>query len=452
MNRTVASFGVLILVVAGAAAIRLVRLDNRPMHTDEAVHAFKFGDLLERGYYVYDPHEYHGPTLNYMSIPVVRMGGGNSLAQTTEADLRLAPAICGILLIAGLWLIRDGIGRTAMLCAAVLCAASPAMIFYSRYYIQEMLLVCFTFFALAAFWRCAADRNIVLRIFWMIVAGACLGLMHATKETCIIAMFAMGAAGFCAMLFSLLRATKPQESAEQPAEPEASFGDKLGFCAIAGVIVLIAAVAVSVTMFSSLFTNADGPWDSIATYGNYFTQAGGEGSAGSHSYPWHHYLRIVGWWRVGDGTVWSEAFVLGLAAVGLIAGLIGRGCGKASIPLLRFLCIYTVVMTAVYSLISYKTPWCLLGFFHGMILLAGVGAAVLLRIMRSAPLKAIVAVLLLVGTGHLGWQGWRASFPQCADPGNPYVYAHPTWDVPELADKVRGIASQHPDKNNMHVQ
>ena len=40
-------------------------------------------------------------------------------------------------------------------------------------------------------------------------------------------------------------------------------------------------------------------------------------------------------------------------------------------------------MLVVYSAIPYKTPWCLLGFLHGMILLAGVGAVVLVRSARG---------------------------------------------------------------------
>ena len=439
MKHPAASVVALILVVAGAAAIRIVRLDNRPMHTDEAVHAFKFADLLENGNYVYDPHEYHGPTLNYMTVPVVRADGGDCLAQTTETHLRLVPAICGILMIAGLWLIRDAIGRGAMLCAAVLCAASPAMIFYSRYYIQEMLLVCFTFFAIAALWRCAAGWHTMLRLLWLAIAGVCAGLMHATKETCVIAFFSITVAGACVAVWSLIQGNGWTRR-------------KIGFLAVGGAVALVFAAAVSVTLFSALFTQWSGPWDSIATYGDYLTRAGGEGSAGDHSYRWCHYLRIVGWWRVGDGIVWTEAFVLALAAVGLVAGLIGRGCGKASIPFVRFLCVYTVAMTAVYSAITYKTPWCLLGFLHGMILLAGVGAMVLLRMARPTAVKAAVALALIAGAGHLGWQGWRGSFPKCADPGNPYVYAHATHDVPKLAGLIRDITEVHPDKKDTLVQ
>jgi len=41
---------------------------KRPMHGDETVHAIKFGELLEQGSYKYNPIEFHGPTLNYLSL------------------------------------------------------------------------------------------------------------------------------------------------------------------------------------------------------------------------------------------------------------------------------------------------------------------------------------------------------------------------------------------------
>ncbi len=40
----------------------------------------------------------------------------------------------------------------------------------------------------------------------------------------------------------------------------------------------------------------------------------------------------------------------------------------------RFLAFYTLVLTGLYAIIPYKTPWCMLSFLDGMILLAGVGA------------------------------------------------------------------------------
>ena len=60
------------------------------------------------------------------------------------------------------------------------------MVFYSRYFIHEMLLVFFSFLALAAGWRYWRSR----KLGWALLAGAGLGLMHATKETFVITLAA----------------------------------------------------------------------------------------------------------------------------------------------------------------------------------------------------------------------------------------------------------------------
>src|SRR5512145_2125264 len=62
------SLVVFILAVGVAAALRLPSLALRPMHADEAVHADKFGSLLEGRGYAYDRTEYHGPTLYYLTL------------------------------------------------------------------------------------------------------------------------------------------------------------------------------------------------------------------------------------------------------------------------------------------------------------------------------------------------------------------------------------------------
>ncbi len=61
--------GLVLAVFLAALAVRLVRLNLRPMHHDEANQAVKFGQLLESGRYVYDRNEHHGPTLYYFSLP-----------------------------------------------------------------------------------------------------------------------------------------------------------------------------------------------------------------------------------------------------------------------------------------------------------------------------------------------------------------------------------------------
>ncbi|MEX2015195.1 MAG: glycosyltransferase family 39 protein, partial [Candidatus Hydrogenedentales bacterium] len=153
------------------------------MHGDEANQAVKTGILLEDGEYIYDPRDHHGPTLYYLALIPAKLSGADSLADLTEPMLRVVPALFGVALILLLWFVRDGLGNAAANWAAVFTAVSPAFVFYSRYYIQEMLLVFFTLAALAAGWR------YVVQPLWpkALLFGACLGLMHATKETAVLA-------------------------------------------------------------------------------------------------------------------------------------------------------------------------------------------------------------------------------------------------------------------------
>ena len=140
-------------VAAGALALRLPGLERRPMHNDEAVNAIVLQGLWERGEYRYDPDEYHGPTLHYGTLPFLRFGGERDFDHLSERSLRRVTVVAGVALILLLALLRDALGTVATLVAAALLALSPAMIFYSRYFIHEMLLVGFTGLLLGSAWR-----------------------------------------------------------------------------------------------------------------------------------------------------------------------------------------------------------------------------------------------------------------------------------------------------------
>ena len=180
---------VLVVTIVGIA-LRLPGLAKRPMHGDEAVHAYKFGELLEEDTYRYDPDEYHGPSLVYFTLVPARLSGIEKYKDLTEFTVRIVPVFFSVLLILMSLLLVDGLGRLAVVIAALLTAVSPAFVFYSRYYIQEMLLVCFTFSVIGCGYRYVRSG----KILWAISAGIFLGLMHATKETCIIAYGSMLAA------------------------------------------------------------------------------------------------------------------------------------------------------------------------------------------------------------------------------------------------------------------
>jgi uncharacterized protein (TIGR03663 family) len=417
-----------------ALALRLPRLRQRPMHGDEAVHAIKFGQLLEAGAYTYDPNEYHGPTLNYLTLTPARLASATKLTQVTEFILRIVPVVFSVLLVLLLLLTADGLGPRAAVCAAVLTAISPAMVFYSRYYIHETLLVCFTFGVIACAYCYTQNKNLL----WTISTGIFLGLMHATKETCIIAFGSM----LLALLLTFL--TRGREHRASRIEHPASSIQPWHF--IAGLAV---AAIVSALLYSSFLTNPVGILDSFRAYGAYFDRAG---SNTLHIHPWYYYLKMLMYSRYSDGPIWTEALIVLLAAVGFVAAMIRKGLSSANFHLLRFIAFYTLVLTAVYSAIPYKTPWCMLGFLHGMILLAGVGAVVLVRLVPNVLPRLIVILLLIEASLHLGWQAYLGSYKFYADSRNPYVYAHPTPEVFTVVQRVEDIARVHEDGKQMHIQ
>ncbi|MHB8524016.1 MAG: hypothetical protein ACYDH9_25110, partial [Limisphaerales bacterium] len=164
-----------------------------------------------------------------------------------------------------------------------------------------------------------------------------------------------------------------------------------------------------------------------------------------------YFHRLIFFHRA-HGPIWSEAAILVLAGVGLIAAGTRRGLGNSSVALVRVIACYTVILASIYTVIAYKTPWCLLGFLHGMILLAGVGAMVVIRFWRRRWARILTTGLLGVSAIHLGWQAWRASYPECANPQNPYVYAQTSPDLLNLVDRVKALARISPNGDQMVVK
>ena len=439
-----------LLAVAGALALRIPKLDTRPLHNDEAVNAIKVSELWQHGRYKYDPDEYHGPTLHYATLPFLWLSGARNADELKDATLRLAPIVFGVGLILLLLLFVDGLGRHAIVWSAIFIAISPAMVFYSRYFIHEIMLVSFTLLTIGAGWcyvrartasvgratlssarrepcetldtRQAEDSLAMPAARWAVLMGAALGLMFATKETFVLTLAAMGLAAIATIWWALPQGTRVQ-----------------GLLAFwnwkHAVLALSAMLIVWLVFFSSFFTNFAGLLDSVRTYLPWLKRAGGHSP---HIHPWNFYLERLAWFHPVKGPIWSEGLILTLALVGIVVAFVRKH------PLPRFLALYTIVLTTIYSIISYKTPWCLLNFYLGMILLAGVGAAAVVELFRPRALKVAIATVLLAFTAQLTWQSWRANVVYAADRRNPYVYAQTVPDLLNLVQRTEGIARVAP--------
>ena len=282
------------LALAAGLALRLVRLDVRPMHHDEANQGVKFGLLLEHGQYRYDAHDHHGPTLYYLSLPAAWLRGQHTLAALDERTLRGVTVAFGGATILLLPLLSREIGRTAVTASAWLLALSPAMVFYSRMFIQESMFTFFTLgFAIALGHLATGGGH-----GWSLGAGVLAGLAVATKETSAIVLPA-------AVLACVI--TWWSVGPERPPVPRRIFSS--------GSVVIGIAAAVAALFYSSFLTFPAGvlePFRGASTYLN----RGVDPAA--HIQPWYYYLRLLALSASG-GLRWSEGLVLALAAVGAVS-------------------------------------------------------------------------------------------------------------------------------------
>jgi uncharacterized protein (TIGR03663 family) len=300
------------------------------------------------------------------------------------------------------------------------------MTFYSRFFIQESLLVFFTIGFLVAAGRFVEER----RTGWAICAGVCAGLAYATKETSAILVPATLAALALAMI------TTPAARRARWRGPGASR-------ATATAVAAAAALLVAFVFYSSFFRYPGGLVESVRAFDIYLDRGVG---AGPHTQPAAYYLRLLTYSSSG-GLWWSEGLVVALAAAGVMAAFRTR---DAFWP--RYVAFYTLIACAGFSAIAYKTPWNLLPFYAGAVIMAGYGAAAIVGAVGSRPVRALLAAALLVAAFHLATQDWRANFRYQADPRNPYVYAQTVPDFLRLSARVAAVAAAHPDREGMLVK
>ena len=398
------------------------------MHNDEGVNAVKFGELWEHGAYKYDPSEYHGPALPYATALINRLGGAPDYKHFTETRLRVVTVLFGAALILLYPLLCSAVGRKAAIWAGLFTAVSPAMVYYSRYYIHEMLLIFFTASALVSGWRYWQSR----RVGWVAVCGVSLGLMHATKETFILTL----AAALLALGLNQFWNRQLDASGVPARAPRLDL--RHIFAGLAAWIV------VWLLLYSSFFTNPRGLIDSLTTYANWI---GRSGKTNPHAHEWWFYFQRLLFFHADKGPIWSEVLIFLLALVGAAAGFFRKGLGDGNASFVRFLTFYTVFLTAFYTLLSYKTPWCLLSFWLGFILLAGVGASVLINLAKFQWARSATVLALVVVSAQLGLQAWQAGVLHASDLRNPYVYSPTSPNLLLLVEKIELLANVSPEKH-----
>lgn len=417
---------IFVIVIFFALFLRTFQLDNRPLHTDEAVHAVKFGELLEDGTYHYDPIEYHGPTLNYFTLIPATLLGQKDFSVIDEYTLRLVPAIISLFLIVFFASIFRDKDKKMLLIISFLLAISPSFIFYSRYYIQESLLVTFTYLAIISFYKYWMNRG----KFWIFLSGLLTALIFATKETSIITFSA-------AVLALVIVCVLDKELRNK------FIFDKIDFSIFA-----FTAISVSMLFYSSFFTNPQGIADSLLTFDNYFSKAGGNSDQinAIHNHPWYYYFDLM---------LFSKTNLIFFTQIPLfiftIAGIYFSFTNSNKFRkqnFFRFVSLFSLAQAIVYSLIPYKTPWLVLNFWIGFIILSGFGMSSLYYLLNTVNYKVVFTLLITLIFAHNIYQTYVTSFQYSYQPENPFTYSQPTPEVISLVDKVIAVAEASPNGSN----
>jgi uncharacterized protein (TIGR03663 family) len=416
-----------IVVAVMAFSIRLISLDLRPMHTDEAVHAIKFGKLLEEGYYRYDPNEYHGPTLNYLTLLPAWLFSQEKITEVNEFTLRSVPAFLGAGLVILLLLVRRYMHRSTWILSASFLSLSPVMVYYSRYYIQEILLVFFLYGFLFCVYRWK-DTPTLQWAFWSGLFG---GMMVATKETWILS------AGVLVITLVLLRMFS-QDYRIRHSSKKGLVTGSLG-------IMVFGAILIAVAFYSSFFSNPEGILDSMITFTHYFEKAG---DYNLHIHPWFYYLQRLIFNRDG-GMIWTEIPVLLGGLAGIIFALKYQPDLESRFFL--FMALFSILSGIIFSAMPYKTPWNLLSFYTGWTLVAGYGFSRILRAARSKIMKGMIYLLLILIFIQLGYQTYSLNFIHYADPSNPWTYGHTTKDIYKIVEKVNAVARSQPSGEKVRI-
>lgn len=397
-----------------AVVLRVWAIEIKPPHFDEGVNGWFSDRMRETGYYAYDPTNYHGPLHFYLVF------AGQMLFGRELWALRL-PAILAS--IGCVWLMfRFGrfFGKNAVLWAAAAMAVSPAYVFFGRYSIHESGMV---FFLMATVWGVLEIWRSGSRIGWFVVVAGLTGMI-LTKETVVIHAGCLVLAGGVLWLWERVF----------PSDPPMPIA-KCQWSARDTSIALILGIGVILTLYSGFFHDWSLVQGIATTVWAWFSTGVVEGGHAKTDYdfgPLNFY-----WIALMARYEWPA-----LAGVAMCFRLIWPSPSQ-----LRYLAIYASGTLLAYSIITYKTPWCIIVMLWPFLIVLGAGVEELRRWRPAfavvAPVAAAAAILVSV------WPCLWLNFRSHSDPKEPYVYVQTFPEIRLLTDPLIEAARRDPRNHEM---
>ena len=398
------------IIVGLGAFLRFFLLAIKPPHFDEGINGWFVDQMVKNGFYRYDPTNYHGPLHFYILFVCQTLLGRNLWA------IRLPVVLASIFSIHLTMKFEPFVGRHVSRLAALAMAVSPGFVFYGRYSIHEVWLLLFVMLfilGLLGLWQ----RGTV-NYLWC--AGMGVAGMILTKETYIIHL---GCAAIAAVVTWISHKITRMPDAK-PVRQTWTYLDLL--------VLSITAIAAIIFFYSGTFLNWPGVAGLWKTFDAWF-QTGGQGNGHEkdvYNLIWEKHSWLNYYW-IALMTRYEQPVLLGL--------LLCPFCQLFRHVGLRYLAIYGVGTLIAYSIVRYKTPWCLISIVWP--LLFTFGALLLLvpaHYRRTA--SAAIAVLLAASLGL----SIRLNYFRCTTPTEPYVYVQTYNDVWKLTNPLLRLARSNP--------
>ena len=169
-----ASLAVVAITVI-ALVLRLFALGSRVAHQDEARVAYWAYSYMETGVYWYRPIV-HGPFLAIVDSYVFQLFGA------TDFTMRLVVALLGGLLPLSALLFRGRLRDSETVALALLLALNPILLYFSRFYRNDVLLAGFMLAAFGCFVRAYDTQNPK----YLYAGTAIFALAFTTKENALV--------------------------------------------------------------------------------------------------------------------------------------------------------------------------------------------------------------------------------------------------------------------------
>ena len=167
------------LILLIAFALRIILIDIRPLHSDEAVNNFFLDTISQSGYYKYSHENYHGPSFFYITYLFTQ------IFSNSELGLRLSSIFSGLGIVLLPLMLRRHIGEKFVILSCLFLSISPTLVFYNRYAIHESFFVfCNLLYFISLYLWAQEKRQIHLFLIFISLA-----LSITTKETFIISAF-----------------------------------------------------------------------------------------------------------------------------------------------------------------------------------------------------------------------------------------------------------------------